>query len=62
MNGVGNYDTNLSDNVQGNQLIPNPTPDFFLGARSTWEVDLWGKLHNRRKAAYIRFLASQEGS
>ena len=45
----------------GNQLAPNPTPDFFLGARSTWEVDLWGKLHNRRKAAYIRFLASQEG-
>ncbi len=61
MSGVGNYDTNLSDNVSGNQLAPNPTPDFFLGARSTWEIDLWGKLHNRRKAAYIRFLASQEG-
>lgn len=61
LNGVGNFDTNLSNNVQGNLLIPNPTPDFFLGARSTWEVDLWGKLRNRRKAAYVRFLASQEG-
>ena len=61
LNGVGNFDTNLSSNVQGNLLIPNPTPDFFLGARSTWEIDLWGKLRNRRKAAYIRFLASQEG-
>ncbi len=61
LNGVGNFDTNLSNNVQGNLLIPNPTPDFFLGARSTWEIDLWGKLRNRRKAAYIRFLASQEG-
>lgn len=61
MSGVGNYDTNLSDNVHGSQLAPNPTPDFFLGARSTWEIDLWGKLHNRRKAAYLRLLASQEG-
>ena len=60
-NGVGNYDTNLSDNIAGNEIIPNPTPDFFIGARSTWEVDLWGKLRNRRKAAYVRFLASQEG-
>lgn len=61
LNGVGNYDTNLSDNVQGNLLIPNPTPDFFLGARSTWEADIWGKLRNRRKAAYLRLLASEKG-
>ena len=60
-NGVGNYDTNLSPNVGGNLIIPNPTPDFFLGARSNWEIDIWGKLHNRRKAAFTRFLASQEG-
>lgn len=61
MNGVGNFDTNLSENVQGNRRIPNPTPDYFLGARSTWEVDIWGKLRNRRKAAYLRFLGSEKG-
>lgn len=61
LNGVGNFDTNLSDNVRGNLLIPNPTPDFFVGARSTWEVDIWGKLRNRRKAAYVRLLASEKG-
>jgi NodT family efflux transporter outer membrane factor (OMF) lipoprotein len=61
LNGVGNYDTNLSDNIQGNLLIPNPTPDFFLGARSTWEIDIWGKLRNRRQAAYLRLLASEKG-
>ena len=61
LNGVGNFDTNLSDNVRGNLLIPNPTPDFFVGARSTWEVDIWGKLRNRRKAAYGRLLASEKG-
>ncbi|WP_138504759.1 TolC family protein [Spirosoma lacussanchae] len=61
LNGVGNFDTNLSDNIRGDQVIPNPTPDFFLGARSTWEVDIWGKLRNQRKAAYLRLLASEEG-
>lgn len=61
LNGVGNYDTNLSGNVSGSSLIPNPTPDYFLGLRSSWEVDLWGKLRNRRRAAYTRILASEEG-
>lgn len=59
MNGVGNYDTNLSPNISGRQRIPNPTPDYFLGFRSTWEIDLWGKLRSRKKAAYVRFLASK---
>ncbi|WP_026261958.1 TolC family protein [Spirosoma panaciterrae] len=61
MTGVGNYDTNLSDNIRGSQLTPNPTPDYFLGARSSWEVDIWGKLRNRKKSAYIRLLASEKG-
>ncbi|MDT3403400.1 TolC family protein [Mucilaginibacter terrae] len=61
MNGVGNYDTNLSQNISGNQRIPNPTPDYFLGFQSSWELDLWGKLKNRKKAAFNRFLASQSG-
>ncbi|TWR25272.1 TolC family protein [Mucilaginibacter pallidiroseus] len=60
-NGVGNYDTNLSPNINGNQRIPNPVPNYFLGFQSSWEVDLWGKLNNRKKAAFARFLASQSG-
>ena len=59
MNGVGNYDTNLSPNINNDQRIPNPTPDYFLGFRSSWEIDLWGKLRNRKRAAFNRFLASQ---
>ncbi|SOD92536.1 efflux transporter, outer membrane factor (OMF) lipoprotein, NodT family [Spirosoma fluviale] len=61
LNGVGNFDTNLSENIRGNLVIPNPTPDYFLGARSTWEIDIWGKLRNRKKAAYVRLLASEKG-
>lgn len=61
LNGVGNFDTNLSENIRGQLLIPNPTPDFFVGFRASWEADIWGKLRNRRRAAYNRILASQEG-
>lgn len=61
LNGVGNYDTNLSPNIDKNQKIPTPTPDYYLGFRSSWEIDLWGKLKDRRSAAYARFLASQKG-
>ncbi len=62
MNGVGNFDTNLSQNIRSNQRIPtNPTPDYFIGLRSSWEVDLWGKLSNQKRGAYNRFLASRSG-
>ncbi|GAB3259495.1 TolC family protein [Larkinella harenae] len=61
LNGVGNFDTNLSPNIDGNQRIPDATPEYFLGFRSNWEIDLWGKLRNRKKAAYVRFLASEKG-
>ncbi|MEN0055405.1 MAG: TolC family protein [Mucilaginibacter sp.] len=59
MNGVGNYDTNLSPNINGKQRIPDPTPDYFVGFRSSWEIDLWGKFHNQKEAAFTRFLASR---
>lgn len=61
MNGVGNFDTNLSGNINENQRIPtHPTPDFFVGLRSSWEIDIWTKLGSARKAQQARILASQE--
>ena len=62
LNGVGNYDTNFSDNTVGNRRIPGPlVPDLFVGLRSSWEIDLWGKLRSRRRAAYLRVLGSEQG-
>ncbi len=61
IDGIGNFDTNLSDNLSEDERIPNPVPNYFLGLRSSWEIDLWGKLKNRKKAAFARFLATQEG-
>lgn len=62
LNGVGNFDTNLSPNIDKKQKIPtDPTPDLFLGFRSTWEIDVWGKLKNQKKAAIARLLATEKG-
>ncbi|HEY8954739.1 efflux transporter outer membrane subunit [Chitinophaga sp.] len=61
LNGVGNFDTNLSPNISKDQHIPGPTPEYFAGLRSSWETDLWGKLKSQRQATYARFLGSEQG-
>ena len=62
MEGVGNYDTNLSSNITDDQRINTDiTPNYWMGARSSWEIDVWGKLKNRKLAAQNKFLASEEG-
>jgi len=62
MEGVGNYDTNLSGNIEEDQKAPVPfTPNYFLGLRSNWEIDLWGKLRNQKRSAYLNMLASEQG-
>ncbi len=61
MDGVGNYDTNFSPNIAPDQKMTNPLPDYFAGFRSSWEIDIWGKLKTQRKASFQRFLASEMG-
>lgn len=61
MDGVGNFDTNLSDNISSDQVIPNPLPDYYVGFQSSWEIDLWGKLKSLKKSAAARFIATQYG-
>lgn len=61
MDGVGNYDTNFSNNITDDQKIPEHLPDFNIGLQSSWEIDIWGKLRNKKKAAIARYLASVEG-
>lgn len=60
MNGVGNFDTNLSPNIDKDQKIPDPVSDLFLGLKSSWEINFWGKYKNLKKAALSRFEASRE--
>lgn len=62
MEGVGNYDTNFSQNISPEQRIATDvTPNYFLGGRVSWEADLWGRLSNKKRAALQRYLASEAG-
>jgi len=62
MEGVGNFDTNLSPNITEEQKINRDvTPNFWIGAQASWEIDVWGRLKNKKNAAKNRFFASQEG-
>jgi multidrug efflux system outer membrane protein len=61
MTGVGNFDTNLSPNITDNQKVNTDfTPEMFLGARSIWEVDLFGKLKNQKVAAHLQMMAAEK--
>lgn len=59
--GVGNFDTNFSNNISNDQKIPEYLPDFYLGLQSSWEIDIWKKLKNRKAAALARYLGGIEG-
>jgi NodT family efflux transporter outer membrane factor (OMF) lipoprotein len=61
IDGVGNFDTNKSQNINDKQRIPNPVPDYLLGLNTQWEINFAGKLRNRKRAAFQRWLAGEEG-
>ncbi len=47
--------------IKPGKEMPDPLPDYLLAASATWEVDIWNKLHNAKKAAINRYLSSVEG-
>ncbi|GAB3820436.1 TolC family protein [Pontibacter rugosus] len=47
--------------IKPGKEMPEPLPDYMLGAYASWEVDIWGKLHNAKRAAVSRYLSSVEG-
>ncbi|OQP52767.1 RND transporter [Niastella yeongjuensis] len=62
---VGRYTSqgagDATTEIKPGKEMPNPLPDFLIGAYATWEADIWHKLHNAKKAAVERYLASIEG-
>lgn len=61
VDGVGNFDTNFSPNIRPDQRMPNPLPDYAVRVQASWELDLWGRLNNMRKASAYRYMASEAG-
>ena len=62
---IGRY-TNLgaseaTTDIKPGKETPEFLPDFQVAAFARWEVDIWHKLRNAKKAAVSRYLASVEG-
>lgn len=47
--------------VKPGKPFPEPFTDFMTGTYAYWELDVWNKLHNAKKAAVARYLSSIEG-
>ncbi|WP_028298012.1 TolC family protein [Olivibacter sitiensis] len=47
--------------IKPGRETPEPLPDFLAGAFASWEIDIWNKLHNSKKAAINKYLATVEG-
>lgn len=62
---VGRYTSqgagDASADILPGKLVPDPLNDYLLGLHASWEVDIWKKLRNSKKAAFTRYLASVEG-
>lgn len=56
-NGAVEHNLDIKDGEE----FPEPLPDFMVGAYAKWEIDVWGKLRNGKKAAVSRYLSSVEG-
>jgi len=47
--------------IKPGKAMPDPLPDYLVQLYATWEVDIWHKLHNAKKAAITRYLSTVEG-
>lgn len=47
--------------IEPGKEMPDPLMDYRVAAYAHWEVDIWKKLRNAKKAAITRYLASMEG-
>lgn len=53
-------------NEEANDIVvgqknPLPLSNYILGANISWEIDIWKKLRNAKKAAVFKYLSSIDG-
>lgn len=62
---VGRYTSqgagDASTEIEPGKEMPDPLGDFRVAAMANWEVDIWKKLRNAKKAAVTRYLSTGEG-
>lgn len=62
---VGRYTSqganDANTEIKPGEEFPEPLPNYRVGAFATWELDVWKKLRNSKKAAAMEYLSSVEG-
>lgn len=55
--GAGDATTEIAPGKE----FPDPLTDYTVAVVANWEVDIWKKLHNAKKAAVTKYLSTVEG-
>lgn len=62
---VGRYTSqganDANTEIKPGKEFPDPLPNYSIGAYATWELDVWKKLRNSKKAAAMEYLSTVEG-
>ncbi len=62
---VGRYTSqgagDASTEITPGREMPEVLPDYLVALQANWEIDIWKKLRNAKKAAVTRYLATVEG-
>lgn len=62
---VGRYTSRgaaeAASEIEPGKEVPEPLQDYGAALYANWEVDIWKKLRNARKAAVSRYLSTVEG-
>ena len=62
---VGRYTSqgagDASTEIKSGERVPDVLTDYVPSLYASWEVDIWKKLHNAKKAAITRYLSTVEG-
>lgn len=53
---------NLATDITPGRRVPTVLPNFELALQASWEIDLWGRLRNERRAKLAEYVASIEGT
>lgn len=62
---VGRYTSqgagDASTDIVPGKKFPDPLMNYEAALTGNWEIDIWGKLHDQKKAAIARYLSTMEG-
>lgn len=62
---VGRYTSqgagDATTEIMPGKEMPDPLADYTIGLYANWELDIWKKLRNAKKAAVANYLATQAG-